>query len=150
MNKLTFEQVREANLKRLPQFRDRQGNLAHSKADGSDWSIERWMNAFYGECGEASGELKKAARGDYGTWAKSCFDNGHLKELPADVKLKIQREFADILTYLDLAASQLDTDLGDAFIEKFNVVSARVKSDITIVTLIGGAIVVSDDREIPF
>lgn len=154
MNKLTFATLREANLLRLPRFRDRRGNIAHSRPDGSDWSIDRWMNAFYGECGELSGEFKKAARGDYGQQVKDCMDEGRLRDLPNDVLLKIQREAADAIICLDLAMSQLGIDLGAAVMEKFNLVSDRVSAGIMLLErsekLAGGEVVVIDDEAIPF
>jgi hypothetical protein len=132
LNHLPFSILRKANLARLPRFKDRSGRLCHSEPDGSDWSAERWMNAMYGECGEASGELKKAARGDYGQEVKIMMDEQRYKDLPEKVKLAIAREFADIVTYLDLTASQFGIDLGAAVVEKFNLISVRVDAGIFI------------------
>jgi NTP pyrophosphatase (non-canonical NTP hydrolase) len=65
---LTFSTLRKANRRRLPQFRDRNGKLAHSKPDGSDWSKAEWLQAIVGELGEL-GEFanlaKKVRRGDF-------------------------------------------------------------------------------------
>lgn len=36
---LTFAELREANIARLPQFKNKHGEPAHSQPDGSDWSI---------------------------------------------------------------------------------------------------------------
>lgn len=53
-NDLTFNELREANIKRLPQFKNGKGEAAHSSEDGSDWSLGEWMNAVTGEIGEAA------------------------------------------------------------------------------------------------
>jgi hypothetical protein len=37
-NGLTFNALRGANAARLPQFKNKHGELAHSKPDGSDWT----------------------------------------------------------------------------------------------------------------
>ena len=41
---LTFNTLRQANLKRLPLFRDAKGRLVHN-ATGSDWSPAQWLQA---------------------------------------------------------------------------------------------------------
>jgi NTP pyrophosphatase (non-canonical NTP hydrolase) len=41
-----------------------------------------------------------------------------------------RKELADVVTYLDLLAFQLNIDLGDAVIQKFNEVSIRVGSTV--------------------
>jgi hypothetical protein len=45
MSKLTFGDLRQANLERLPLFRNAQGELSHSQSDGSDWSLNDWLTA---------------------------------------------------------------------------------------------------------
>jgi NTP pyrophosphatase (non-canonical NTP hydrolase) len=149
MNELKFKTLREANLKRLPQFRDRQGSIAHTHPTGADWSPDRWMNAVTGEVGECAGELKKAARGDYGPTAK-CAMNGYPEWMPDEVRQKIAKEMADVVVYLDILAVQFGIDLGNAVMSKFNEVSNRVSSTVSIFELSTGEVVVSDDSEIPF
>lgn len=112
---LTFEELRIANTKRLPQFKNAKGEPAHSKADGSDWSLAEWMNAVAGELGEAANIIKKIKRGDISL---------------ADAKPLLAKEFADIVTYLDITAMQAGIDLGKATVEKFNEVRNRVGSNV--------------------
>ena len=48
-NGLTFNALRGANTARLPQFKNKHGELAHSKKDGSDWSPAQWLQAVVDE-----------------------------------------------------------------------------------------------------
>jgi NTP pyrophosphatase (non-canonical NTP hydrolase) len=129
---LKFDTLREANLTRLPRFRDRQGNLAHTHPTGGCWSPDRWMNAVTGEVGELASELKEAARGDHGAESKAAM-NGDASTMPEATKARIAAEMADIVIYLDLLAVQFDIDLGEAVRKKFNDVSVRVKADVFII-----------------
>jgi NTP pyrophosphatase (non-canonical NTP hydrolase) len=108
---LTFDALREANLARLPQFKNARGEPAHSEPDGSDWSLSAWSNAVLGELGEAANLIKKIERGDL------TLDEAR----PA-----LAKEFADVATYLDILAYRAGVDLGDATVAKWNEVSARV------------------------
>lgn len=121
MQELTFDALRIANTKRLPQFKNSKGEPAHEKADGSDWSLAEWMNAVAGELGEAANIIKKIRRGDITL---------------EDARPMLAKEFADIVTYLDITAMQAGINLGQATITKFNEVSNRVGSDVTINPLI--------------
>jgi NTP pyrophosphatase (non-canonical NTP hydrolase) len=126
---LTFNVLREANKKRLPEFKDKHGRIAHAKPDGSDWTPAQWLQAVVGELGEYANERKKFERGDL------TFD---------EFKLKAAEELADVATYLDLLArrcldapephgvNRFGVDLGQAIVEKFNRVSERVKSKVRI------------------
>ncbi len=116
-NGLTFNVLREANMRRLPQFKNAKGEPAHEKEDGSDWSLNDWLTAVTGELGEAANILKKIRRGDF-----------TLNEARA----KLADELADTATYLDILANQCGINLGQATIEKFNRVSDRVDSNIFI------------------
>lgn len=116
-NGLSFNTLREANLKRLPQFKNKKGKKAHSKKDGSDWSISDWTEAVLGELGEFANLHKKFRRGDI---TKAEFD--------AEAK----KEIADVQIYLDILAFRLGVDLGRATKDKFNEVSDRVGSTIYI------------------
>lgn len=113
--KLQFADLRQANLARLPQFRDRQGRLSHSKPDGSDWSLSDWLQAVTGELGELANLLKKVRRGDFS-----------LDEARADVA----DEIADVIIYLDILAMQCGVELGAAVQRKFNIVSRRVGANV--------------------
>ena len=110
-NGLTFNTLREANLKRLPLFKNKHGELAHSKPDGSDWSPAQWLQAVVGELGEYANVRKK-------------FDRGDLTQ--AEFQKMAAEELADVQTYLDILAFQLGIDLGQATMDKWNAVSDRV------------------------
>jgi NTP pyrophosphatase (non-canonical NTP hydrolase) len=108
---LTFETLRKANIARLPEFKNSKGLPAHSKPDGSDWSSAQWLQAVIGELGEYANVMKKVERGDL------TFD---------EAKPLIEKELADVMTYLDILAFRVDVDLSKAVQEKFNEVSERV------------------------
>jgi NTP pyrophosphatase (non-canonical NTP hydrolase) len=112
---LSFNDLRQANIRRLPQFKNSKGFPAHSEPDGSDWPLDAWANAVQGELGEAGNIIKKIRRGDF-----------TLEEARKD----LAREFADVVTYLDILAFRAGIDLGDATREKFNEISVRVGSDV--------------------
>lgn len=114
---LTFDALREANLPRLPTFRNARGEIAHDRPDGSDWCLAQWANAMTGEVGEAANLIKKIERGDL-----------TLEAARAD----LGRELADIVTYLDILAMRAGIDLGLATADKFDEVSARVGSPVRI------------------
>lgn len=114
---LTFNVLREANMKRLPQFKNKKGEPAHSMPDGSDWTLGEWANAVTGELGEASNIIKKVRRGDLS-----------LEEAKQD----LADELADVATHLDILAFRAGINLGAAIIDKFNRVSERVGSSIRI------------------
>lgn len=116
-NGLTFNDLREANKARLPQFKNSKGEPAHEKPDGSDWSLAEWMNAVAGELGEAANIIKKIRRGDLSL---------------EEARPMLAAEFADIVTYLDITAFQAGVDLGQATMDKFNKVSERVGSNISL------------------
>lgn len=107
--------LRHANLLRLPNFRNSKGELVHSKKDGSDWALSKWGNAAFGEVGEAANIIKKIERGDFS------------KKEAAEL---LGKELADIIIYVDILAKQLDIDLSEAIVNKFNEVSIRVNSPV--------------------
>lgn len=108
---LTFDALRQANLARIPLFKNGKGEPAHSETDGSDWCLAQWCNAVTGELGEAANLIKKIERGDL-----------TLEE----ARVELGKELADIQTYLDILAFQAGVDLGEATIQKWNEVSKRV------------------------
>jgi len=109
MNALLFSTLREANIARLPHFKNAKGEKAHNK-DGSDWCLAQWSNAVLGELGEAANLIKKIERGDF-----------ELKE----VREELGKEFADAVIYLDILAFRAGIDLGQATISKWNEVSDK-------------------------
>jgi NTP pyrophosphatase (non-canonical NTP hydrolase) len=108
---LTFRTLRNANLHRLPMFRDNNGRVCHSEQDGSDWSPAQWLQAVVGELGEYANLRKKVERGDY---------------TAAEAKPMLADELADVVIYLDILASQLGINLGDAVMHKWNKTSEKV------------------------
>ena len=114
---LTFNNLRGANKARLPQFKNSKGEPAHSEPDGSDWRLSAWCNAICGELGEAANIIKKIERGDL-----------TLEE----ARPALAKEFADIVTYLDITAMRAGIDLGQATMDKFNEVSKRVDSTVSL------------------
>lgn len=114
-DRVRFADLREANRRRLPQFKDAHGRSAHTEPDGSDWSDAEWLQAVVGELGEYANVRKKLLRGDY----------TREQALPM-----MRDELADVVCYLDILASRLGIDLGEAVRDKFNRVSERVGSDV--------------------
>lgn len=118
---LSFNDLRMANIIRLPQYKNAQGEPAHTEPDGSDWSPSDWMLAVVGELGEAANIMKKIRCGDIGPVDST--------EYRAAI-VKLAKEFADVITYLDIAAYQYRLDLGACVEIKFNEVSRRVGADV--------------------
>jgi NTP pyrophosphatase (non-canonical NTP hydrolase) len=109
--RLSFDMLRAANTARLPLFKNRKGEPAHSEPDGSDWSLCDWSNAVVGEIGEAANIIKKVRRGDL-----------TLEE----ARPALAKEFADAVTYLDILAMRAGIDLGEATTQKWDEVSERI------------------------
>lgn len=85
-------------------------NVARSNADvkhSLNWNPMEWGCALSGEVGELCNFLKKMSRGD---------------NIP---KKYLAHEIADIMTYLSLLTHNLDINLENSIIEKFNIVSKR-------------------------
>jgi NTP pyrophosphatase (non-canonical NTP hydrolase) len=131
LDSLTFDQLRQANINRLPHFKNRKGEPAHSEPDGSDWLLSAWANAAAGEYGEVAEALL-----DFMLFTKIAKHLG----LGSDLIKKIERgdvslgdkrtalgdELADVLTYVDILAYRAGIDLGEAARRKWNIVSERV------------------------
>mgnify|MGYP000918158283 len=122
---LSLSVLREANVLRLPTFRDRQGRVCHIDVQddagnplppGYDWPLSRWGNALAGEVGEACNIIKKIERGDY------------TDEEREGANAQLADELCDILTYVDLLAHRAGIDLSSATYKKWNEVSVRVGS----------------------
>lgn len=108
---LTFNTLRQANVKRLPLFKNKHGEHAHSQPDGSDWSDAEWLQAVVGELGEYANLRKKLQRGD--------ISEDEAKQLLAD-------ELADVVIYLDILAFRLGINLGEAVMSKWNRTSEKI------------------------
>ena len=119
MSKLTFADLRRANVARLPEFKDALGRPCHYPGDhgpaGFDWAMSQWSNAVCGELGEAANIIKKIERGDF------TLD---------EQRTALADEICDIVTYLDLLAYRCGIDLAEATMSKWNRVSVRVGSSV--------------------
>lgn len=138
-NGLTFNTLRGGNVARLPQFKDALGRPAHSKEDGSDWSIAEWLEAVTGELGEFANMHKKVRRGDFGVTAVEVYSARDMRRYlnadwsePEQVKVALGSELADVVIYLDILAFRLGIDLGAAVMAKFNETSSRVGATVNI------------------
>lgn len=127
----SFNDLRRANLARLPLFKNGQGQPAHSESDGSDWLLSAWSNAGVGELGELAEALLDLMM--FTTLAKHFGRAANLikKVERGDRTLdekrgELAKEFADVQTYLDILAYRSGIDLGAATVEKWNEVSQRV------------------------
>lgn len=114
---LTFRTLRNANMMRLPMFKDAKGRTCHSKPDGSDWSPALWLQAVVGELGEYANLRKKVERGDMTI---------------EEARPMLADELADVVIYLDILAAQLKIDLGEAVMSKWNRTSEKVGAPIYI------------------
>ncbi len=91
---LSLNALRAANQARIPQFKNKHGQPAHSREDGSDWNPAQWLQALVGEIGEFA-EARLAAE----------VGSTRFYEYAVDAA----KELADAQTYLDiLAARALD------------------------------------------
>ncbi|MGC4030235.1 MAG: MazG-like family protein [Tepidisphaeraceae bacterium] len=84
------------------------------------WTPERWALAMAGEVGEACNIIKKMIR-ENATLDDPYFADGE----QVTYRVAIAKELADNVTYTDLLAAAIDIDLGQAVIDKFNVISGR-------------------------
>lgn len=92
----------------------------------NNWSPMEWACAMAGEAGETCNAVKKLKRLEDGLFVENN-PNSY-----KDAIQKIADEIADTIIYADLLAARLNIDLTTAVKDKFNQVSARVKSDIFI------------------
>ena len=125
---MEFGTLREANVARLPTFKNARGEVVHN-ADGSDWTLSQWLCAVLGELGELANIVKKFERGDFSNGLEELVD---YKDETITLREMMAKEFADVVTYLDIGAFRAGVDLGQAVVEKFNEISARVGSPIYI------------------
>lgn len=106
-NQLTFRDLRTVNTRRN----------SESFKQCASWTLADWGNAMAGETGEACNVIKKIRRGDH----------------PLEsMRGKLASELADVVLYCDLLASEAGIDLGEACARKFNEVSQRVGSKLSL------------------
>lgn len=131
MSALTFNALRRANIQRMPLFKNKKGEPAHSTSDGSDWKLSAWVNATAGELGELAELVLLAAMikglGAAGNTVKKTERGDVALE---EVRVELAKELADVQTYLDILAFRCGIDLGEATVAKFNEVSRRVGADV--------------------
>lgn len=114
---LSFNCLREANLRRLPEFKNNRGQIAHSHPEGRDWTPAQWLQAIVGELGEYANFRKKYERLDID---------------PDEFLTEAKRELADVVIYLDILSHNLGINLGEAVREKFNATSLKAGSTVRI------------------
>ncbi len=112
---LTFNALRRANIARLPLFKNKHGQPAHSQPDGGDWDLPMWTTAVTGELGEFANMLKKFVRGDL-TFEEFQEQGG--------------KELADVMIYLDILAFRMGINLGSAVKDKWNETSRKIGIDL--------------------
>lgn len=110
---LTLHELLQASVRRLPHFKNAKGKPAHTKPDGSDWSLNDWMTAACGELGEAANIAKKIRRGDF-------------EGSEATGTALLGQELADAVCYIVLAAFRAQVCLTSAIADKWNAVSAEL------------------------
>lgn len=118
MLELTISEISEINNERKREW--------HNDAD-TDWSPAEWGNAFAGECGELCNYLKKILRHDMGI-RQLAIKEGSEYENPAVRQAlidKAAKEIADSFLYLNIIADELNIDMYQAIVQKFNEVSER-------------------------
>lgn len=109
---LTFEQLRLKNGLRCE-------NDFHPI---NDWSETDWATAFGGECGEALNLIKKRRR-------KTTDGLQYAKDAPT--VQEVVDELADAVIYADLLCTRMNASLEDGIRRKFNEVSERINSKVT-------------------
>lgn len=95
---LSFDTLREANQRRLPQFKNKKGELAHTRPDGSDWDFATWFASLLGELGELAA-------------VRLAYEDGAISR--ETYFREAGKEFADVQTYLDLLAMR-GKDISDS------------------------------------
>ena len=99
--------------------------------DTGKWSNMQWGCAIAGEVGELCNILKKQERGDSFYNDNACFSeiapigNNHFY-------IEVSKEIADILIYLDIFCHINNINIEMAVTSKFNEVSKRVGSTVTL------------------
>jgi hypothetical protein len=97
---LTYDILRDANTLRLPQFKNKHGDPAHSTLDGSDWSPAEWLLATFGELGELAE-------------ARIAYDNGDLSAY--EFEKAACKEAADVAIYFDIVTRRMLDVTEEAF-----------------------------------
>lgn len=113
---MTFDSLRYVNVKRCEE-------VFHPL---SSWSPMEWACCMAGEAGEACNAVKKLKRISEGT------NTSKDPQTKREAINAIADELADTIIYLDLLAARLSIDLNTAVRNKFNEVSRRMNSTVTL------------------
>ncbi len=116
MSKLNFSDLRVANLDRNDE----------GFPPINDWSPAEWACAMAGECSEVCNAVVKLMR---------VYDSTNTEKDPQTIqeaRQAIADELGDLITYADLLAARLGIDLSMAVKRKFNAVSKRINSTVTL------------------
>lgn len=119
MRGMTFESLRESNVKRCE-------GAFHPIMD---WTPTDWACAMAGEAGETCNMVKKLRRLDN---PASIFKQTQNNTDAEHIKEQIGKEVADTVIYCDLLMARPGLSLSDAVRNKFNEVSMRVGSHVTL------------------
>jgi NTP pyrophosphatase (non-canonical NTP hydrolase) len=122
---LSFDDLRTANTERCEQ----------SFHGVDEWSPTDWAAALAGEAGEACNLIKKIRRmGETPELIEQKIsESGDTTAFElAEMIHQVGLELADVVTYADLLAARLGIDLGYVVSHKFNIVSDRVGSSVTL------------------
>lgn len=111
---LDFDKLRAANVTRC-------GGAFHPI---ESWSLTDWACAATLAQREAANVTKKLCRLEHD------LATGHAKADEAQLKADLAHELADTVIYLDLWAARAGIDLGEAVRTKFNILSAKRRSDV--------------------
>ena len=104
---MTFKEFQEANRTRCERDFHRP----------RPWPVPLWCLAIAGEAGELCNLVKKIERGDFTL---------------AEKRQDILEEVADVITCCDLLMTFLDADTATELRRKFNIVSERIHSSVTL------------------
>jgi NTP pyrophosphatase (non-canonical NTP hydrolase) len=114
-----LEQLRTANLKRVPDF---------GAGELNDWTPAERGNELAGETGELCNELKKLRRHVAQHFAPHlCAEKCKQR---AEILARAREELADVLICADLIGAQLGIDLEGAVRDKFNTTSDKIGSKV--------------------
>ena len=128
---VSFRALRIANINRLPLFKNKNGEIAHSQPDASDWSLDDWLVALNGEVGELFNLIKKVSRRDYTL---------------AALRQELSDEIADVVIYLDILSFRVGAPTVNPSLSRFSEVdttmlwhncTSRSKTCTTLVKLLG-------------
>lgn len=114
MNNLTFLELAAKNARRCEE-------AFHPIIE---WSETDWMTAVAGEVGEAANIIKKRRR----LSTSNTQEGNYFSELHVN---NVVNELADAVIYIDLLCTRMGGSLEEGIRRKFNEVSKRVNSSVT-------------------